>query len=1379
MTTENVRIAVRDAQDSQTLTFMDNSSPNAIHFDQADLTRFFEGDSTVLQMRFNKRHDRANVIREGSKLAFVYKGKDYWLNIITAKDVSHQRELMAFSLSLELNKEKIGFYAANTAMSFVEYLKSIDFEQTLTIGINEIADKKLKLDWDGDQSKLGRLYSLANKFDAEISFETILNDDYSLKQQIINIYKKHDESNQGIGQDKTATTLRVGKDLKVINRSASLENFYSAIRGTGKDGISINDIEFEELDANGNVLYFSKKGQDVIWAPQARDAFPSKNNPGNDGYLVEKKGETEYTTVEALKGYLLSELKKNSSVYVDYETEGHFDSDPGDTFSLEDSVYYNPPLYLEARVYEQTESLVLGVTSSDRTTFTNFVQKESEISNDLLARMRKLIEANKVFTYDIITSDGVTFKNGFGSTTLTARVRDGIKDVTDTFSLKWYKDGTLFSNTKTVTINAADIEEKAVFRFEVADDSGNVRGGAEVTVTNIDDGKKGEPGETYYPHRGYLMADGTFTKIYPNENLIVGSISPSSLVGTNSANQGMYPYRFSFGALKNIPAKLGDAVVIAYDWEVLGDDVAGTFLPQFGNTPYSIANRESFTVTNTNKKGTSSFITSVAASWLASTAVAVNLGFRADNLKGTLKITNFRFLISDVDSGWLPSPSEDYENAYPKYEGFYSDTNVEGSDNPDDYKPWKPFMGPQGKDGYTPVKNVDYFDGQPGQNGKSAYLWIRYSQNADGSGMTTDPANAKYTGYATTETNVAPTSPSVYKWQQTKGDSGIGIPGEPGPDGKTSYLHIKYSNDGGLTFTGNGGEDGGDYIGQYVDFTEADSKKPSDYTWSLTKGSKGDKGDPAPLISLSGTTQAITVDKDGKITPASSFAVTGTAVNTAISNWTYSLNGGNFASAVPTGVTRSGNTVTINPVTATFDTFTIKAADSTVSDVFTISRIKDGGEGPPGSDAYTVFLTNESYTFAGSTTAALAGSTTTEVIVYKGINKITPTSITVGTKPTGLSSSVSGSIITLTATTALVSKSGTVPITITADGKTFTKQFSYALSLQGATGNPGKGVTAEEISYAISQDGTTPPTSGWSGTRPTPKAGWYMWTRTRFKYTDNTYSAYFYLVAQQGKDAIVISDTAPANPTKGTLWQDSSVTPQIIKVFNGTVWSMWGMPIDNLLATNILSENGVFKRLEGAEIVNTFSYTDSGVTYTGTTTMRDGNVTIARTGSDGSTWTTTMDRVQGFVDTYKASSSAPARTTQLGQGKLYMVESGVGGYLPAAALNPAPWVNIPLASGFVTIEGATPQYRRIRLIDGSYEVQLRGRVGPSSGNFDLTGRRIGSIPYAASMLELFLCGANSGRSGRIQVELNGDLMVASADSGVTYISLSGIRFVSI
>ncbi len=1183
MTTENVRIAVRDAHDSETLTYMDNYAVGAIHFDKADLTRFFEGDTTALVMRINNKHPEASFVTVGNKLSFVYKNRDYWLNISQTGRDGYYKELVAFSLTWELYKEKMPAYTSPKAMTIAEIIKVIDSEGTLEIGINEMPDKKMVFSWDGIQNKKDRLYSAANQIGAELGLVTETNDDYSLKRHVINIYKEHTDTHQGLGQDKRDTTLRVGKELKVINQKDSADEFYTAIRATGKDGLSIVNLEFEERDDDGNILYFSKKGDNGIRALQARNKIPSNTNKKDDGYLFDDRGETEYTTVEALKGYMLSELKKISQIKVDYETQGYFDSDPGDTFSLEDSVYYNPPLYLEARVYEQTESLVLGVTSSDRTTFTNFVQKESEISNDLLARMRKLIEANKVFTYEIITSDGVTFKNGFGSTTLTARVRDGIKDITDTFSLKWYKDGTFFSNTKTVTINAADIEEKAVFRFEVADDSGNERGGAEVTVTNIDDGKPS------YTHTAYAWsADGTdrFTTVYPGENIIEGGWELGGLTWLDGNEVDTSDRVRSVNFIK---VNTGMDIIFSLDGEPVTLNVFEY------DSEYKIVGTSTENMTNRTK-----YQVRENVAWLR----FVKTNVVDPNAKLKVEIGN-KITI------YTPSPTDDYENAYPKYEGFYSDTNQVGSDNPDDYKPWTPFMGPQGKDGYTPVKNVDYFDGQPGQNGKSAYLWIRYSQNADGSGMTTDPANAKYTGYATTETNVAPTSPSVYKWQQTKGDPGIGIPGEPGPDGKTSYLHIKYSNDGGLTFTGNGGEDGGDYIGQYVDFTEADSTKPSDYTWSLAKGPKGDKGDSAPMISLSGATQAITVDKDGKITPASSFTVTGTSVNTTISNWTYSLNGGNFGSAVPTGVTRSGNTVTINPVTATFDQLTIRAADATVSDVYTVSRIKDGGEGPPGSDAYTVFLTNESYTFAGSTTAALAVSTTTEVIVYKGINKITPTSITVGTKPTGLSSSVSGSIITLTATTALVSKSGIVPITIIADGKTFTKQFSYALSLQGATGNTGKGVTAEEISYAISQDGTTPPTSGWSGTRPTPKAGWYMWTRTRFKYTDNTYSAYFYLVAQQGKDAIIISTTAPTNPAKEDLWQDPNDTTSTVYKWDGTKWIHWGISIDNLIASNVQIENGVFKRVEGALIVGSeFSnpYTrryDDGTIKIGELTIKD------------------------------------------------------------------------------------------------------------------------------------------------------------------------------
>lgn len=73
-----------------------------------------------------------------------------------------------------------------------------------------------------------------------------------------------------------------------------------------------------------------------------------------------------------------------------------------------------------------------------------------------------------------------------------------------------------------------------------------------------------------------------------------------------------------------------------------------------------------------------------------------------------------------------------------------------------------------------------------------------------------------------------------------------GTDGSNGEDGKTSYLHIKYSNDGGVTFTGNNGEDPGAWIGIYVDYNINDSDDPSDYKWTKIKGEPGITGDPGP-----------------------------------------------------------------------------------------------------------------------------------------------------------------------------------------------------------------------------------------------------------------------------------------------------------------------------------------------------------------------------------------------------------------------------------------------------------------------------------------------------------------------------------------------------
>ena len=171
----------------------------------------------------------------------------------------------------------------------------------------------------------------------------------------------------------------------------------------------------------------------------------------------------------------------------------------------------------------------------------------------------------------------------------------------------------------------------------------------------------------------------------------------------------------------------------------------------------------------------------------------------------------------------------------------------------DIYKRWDAFSqawiegpgGPPGPPGVTPIKGVDYFDGLPGvpgAPGKTAYLWIRYSQDPNGANMTTDPTGALYIGIATSNEPEAPTTPGDYNWNYIKGEEGVR--GEPGPDGRSSFLHIKYSNDGGATFTGNNGENVGDWLGTYVDFTETDSLNPTFYTWNKVKG---DQGEPGPI----------------------------------------------------------------------------------------------------------------------------------------------------------------------------------------------------------------------------------------------------------------------------------------------------------------------------------------------------------------------------------------------------------------------------------------------------------------------------------------------------------------------------------------------------
>lgn len=196
------------------------------------------------------------------------------------------------------------------------------------------------------------------------------------------------------------------------------------------------------------------------------------------------------------------------------------------------------------------------------------------------------------------------------------------------------------------------------------------------------------------------------------------------------------------------------------------------------------------------------------------------------------------------------------------YIGQYVDFEKADSTDPTKYH-WSKFQGPKGDKGDPGEQGLRGLQGEKGEqgiqgpkgadgkDGKTTYFHIKYSAVSNptsASQMTETPS--KYIGTYVDFTQTDSDDPKKYSWQQLEGSQGPqgkqGISGTNGADGKTSYLHIKYSNDGGKTFTGNSGEDIGAYIGTCVDYAKDDPTSVGMYKWAKIKGeagAKGDKGD--------------------------------------------------------------------------------------------------------------------------------------------------------------------------------------------------------------------------------------------------------------------------------------------------------------------------------------------------------------------------------------------------------------------------------------------------------------------------------------------------------------------------------------------------------
>ncbi len=535
---EQIRIAVLTPYD-KVLAFLDNTVPSAMHYFDETLHTYLKGSSYTFEFTTLTAHDDAAFLVEGNKLSFTRKNKGYYLTIMNVEKGGDTTTVTAYGLCLELTNEYVDAYKAPRAMSFTEYVNAYGFEQSFVIGKNEVSDKRITHEWTGSDTVLVRLYSIANVFDAELEFVTQLNDDYSLKNVVLNIYRAHSDSVQGMGSDKRSTILRYPNDVYGITKTSDITELYTAIRPTGTNGLQLNSISGRVVkDSNGNVLY--KVNGNNLLAPQARDRFPSTliTNHSNDMYAVQIWSyETE--SVETLYGQALAQLKKNCVPKVTYDVDAYIDADIGDTFTIEDAEY-NPTLYLEARITEQ--EICFTDSEKCKTIFDNFEEKQSQISSALISEMNKMIELKKVYEGSIVSSNGILFKTDSDSTELTALVKDDGVDITSKYSIIWYKDDEQISTSQTITVNASDFTEKAVYRFKAL--SGEIlKATAEVTVMRLQDGQNGT---SAYVHIAYAnSSDGRVDfSLTESNRKFIGQYSDSKQYGSED------PTKYRWSAIK-------------------------------------------------------------------------------------------------------------------------------------------------------------------------------------------------------------------------------------------------------------------------------------------------------------------------------------------------------------------------------------------------------------------------------------------------------------------------------------------------------------------------------------------------------------------------------------------------------------------------------------------------------------------------------------------------------------------------------------------------------------------------------------------------------------------------------------------------------------
>lgn len=815
--------------------------------------------------------------------------QEFYTIITSEENIFKQEvEIYAEDAGMDLLNETVGEYKADKAYPASYYVEKFSDDSGFEIGINEVSNYNRKLSWEGETTASERILSVATQFDAEVSY-TFEIDRLKIKHKYINLHKK-----RGVDQGRE---LRINREVKNIIVKSSVEDLATALSVTGgypedsETPINLKGYKYDDGDIylSGSTIY--SRSAVAKWS-----RYLSEKGSGT-GHIVQSYT-YDTTSKSELCNRAVSKLKKIYDAAVSYEVELAYLPDGikiGDTVNIVDDT---GELYLSARIMKLESSICNDEYTA---TLGEYKLKSSGISEkmeSLAAQFEKLAKNRTFYTWvvfaDTETGGGISLKSA-GKTYMGIAYNQTTKQpvLTDPSIYTWVKvvgeqgiAGEPGKNglTSFFHVRYADVPNPTA--NQLRKDTGKYIGTyvdyiledstdptkytwRKFQGDDGEDGADGTPGEngangeTSYLHIAYATsADGKtgFSTTNSVDKTYIGQYV--DFAKEDSTNPAKYRWT-KFQGPKGDKGDPGTQGLQGIQGEKGDQGIQGEKGAD-GKTQYT---HIAYANSSDGKVGFS-------VSDAARDYVGMYVDFTAADSTDPAKYSWSKIKGADGTQGIQGKPGTDGKTPYlhvayansadgktgfsvsnsagKTYIGVYTDYTKADSTEPTKYK-WTKIQGPQGTQGLQGIqgeKGEQGIPGKDGKNGSTTYFHIKYAavSNPTASQMTEVPNT--YIGTYVDFTAADSADPAKYTWSRFQGIQGEkgtqGIPGTNGVNGRTSYLHIKYSNDGGKTFTGNSGEDSGTYIGTCVDYTQNDPTNVSAYSWAKIKGetgAKGDKGD--------------------------------------------------------------------------------------------------------------------------------------------------------------------------------------------------------------------------------------------------------------------------------------------------------------------------------------------------------------------------------------------------------------------------------------------------------------------------------------------------------------------------------------------------------